>query len=107
MSEPQHMQALARANHCRLSRAQLKREIKSGEARVSEVLASPIPDWLERLTVEELLRSCPFIRATRACRMLAKVPIGPTRTVGETTRRQRLILAGLLREWEQGHRRAA
>src|SRR5687768_15352932 len=53
---PQHMQALARANHVRLARAALKRSVARGDVSVAEVVGGS--SWeTESMTLAELLTS--------------------------------------------------
>jgi len=93
--EPQHMQALQRANEVRLARAELKRRVMEGETSAAEViLASP---WeAETMAVAELLMSQHRWGHTRARRFLATVPMTETKTIGSMTERQRASLAELL-----------
>ena len=52
--EPQHMQALARANEVRLARAALKRQVAAGSRDVIEVVLD-VPWEAESMTISELL----------------------------------------------------
>ena len=94
---PQHLQALERANAVRLARAELKRRIAAGDMNAAEVILSS-PWEVESMTVGDLLTSQRRWGATRCRRLLQAVPISESKTVGAMTERQRLALAGMLRE---------
>jgi hypothetical protein len=85
---PQYMRALERANEVRLARAELKRRVADGEARVADVvLTSP---WEARsMAVADLLMSQRRWGRTRARRFLAGIPMSETKTIGSMTERQR------------------
>jgi hypothetical protein len=99
MTQPQHLVALADANRIRLARAALKRAIKKGEVRVSEVLLSEIPDWLETMPVEALCLASPRVGKYRVYPVLHQVPTHPHSHVGFLTIRQRWVLAELSEKW--------
>jgi hypothetical protein len=94
-SEPQHMQALARANEVRLARAELKRRVAIGEVPAAEViLGSP---WeAASMTVSDLLLSQRRWGHQRCRKLLAQVQMSEAKTIGTMTTRQRVALAGLL-----------
>lgn len=52
----QHMEALAKANHVRLARSQIKRDIKLGNCTVTDVLEC-MPHVCDRMSIYELLTS--------------------------------------------------
>ena len=86
--EPQHMQALQRANEVRLARAELKRRVMEGEMSAAEVILT-CPWEAETMAVSELLMSQHRWGHTRARRFLATVPMTETKTIGSMTERQR------------------
>ncbi len=94
---PQHLQALERANAVRLARAELKRRVAAGDMTAAEVILSS-PWEVESMTVGDLLTSQRRWGATRCRRLLQAVPISESKTIGAMTERQRLALAGMLRE---------
>jgi hypothetical protein len=94
---PQHLQALERANAVRLARADLKRRIAAGNLTAAEVILSS-PWEVESMTVGDLLTSQRRWGAIRCRRLLQAVPISESKTIGAMTERQRLALAGMLRE---------
>ncbi len=112
MSNPeQHRSALDFANQCRLRRAQLGREIKAGEVKVSDLLREPVlPDWLKGEAVGRLLQRAPRLGPRRVNTLLAELHIGQRRPVGELTYRQRRELGDEIAVqegiWNQTGRRA-
>ena len=54
----QRMEALQRANVIRIARAQLKRDLKSGDASISALLGDP-PEWVLTAKVFDLLLAVP------------------------------------------------
>jgi hypothetical protein len=92
---PQHMQALQRANRVRLARAELKRQIATGEVTAADVVRANT--WeVQTMAVAELLMSQRRWGHTRARRFLAGIPMAETKTIGSMTVRQRETLATML-----------
>lgn len=90
----QRFDALARANHIRLTRAQIKREVKRGERRIDGLLREP-PEELESMKVFDLLMTAPKVGRVKANKMLMRTRIAPSKQVGGLSERQRgeLLLA--------------
>jgi hypothetical protein len=103
------MEALHQANFVRLARAELKRHVKAGDVKVAEILMGEIPDWLERMPLEELCNSIPRFSFRRYQRLAFATPFGLTISVGGLTERQREAAGEALGEWEADadHRRRA
>jgi hypothetical protein len=97
----QHMIALEKANECRLQRAQLKREIKAGEVKVSEVLDLPIPEWLRGEVLGRFIRQMPRFGPDRMRRFLIPLNLPELKTLGGLTYRQRTLLVRELRRIER------
>jgi hypothetical protein len=93
--EPQHLRALEHANRVRLARADLKRRIAAGDARVPDVvLESP---WEARsMELSELLMSQKRWGRERCRRLLLALGIPENKQVGTLTERQRVALAAML-----------
>lgn len=89
---PQHMRALEQANRVRLARAELKRQISDGEARVADVVRD-CPWEAESMAVAELLTSQHRWGRQRCRRFLAAIPLSETKQIGTMTERQRTELA--------------
>ena len=92
---PQHLRALARANHVRLARAELKRRIAEGETTAAEVILTS-PWEAASMAVADVLMSQRRWGATRCRKFLAMLQISETKTVGALTQRQRVALAAQL-----------
>lgn len=93
--QPQHMQALERANLVRLARAELKRAIARGDANASEVVAE-CPWETESMTIAELLTSQRRWGRTRARKFLLPLALNENKQLGTLTSRQRRLLAAEL-----------
>jgi S13-like protein len=89
------MVALRHANHVRSARAKLKQDLRAGEVRLDQVLATPA-DYLARAEVFGLLVAVPNIGPVKAGRLLAVAGISPSKAVGELSERQRGRLIELL-----------
>jgi hypothetical protein len=92
---PQYMRALERANQVRLARAELKREIATGELPVAKVILD-CPWEADSMAVADLLMSQRRWGQSRCRKFLAQIPMSEKKTVGSMTERQRLTLAALL-----------
>lgn len=90
------MEALERANHIRTRRAQLKRDLRAGKARIDVLLESP-PDYLETAKVFDMLLAVPKYGRVKANKVLQQVRISPSKTIGGLSDRQRTELVALLR----------
>lgn len=106
------MDALAFANEIRLRQAHLRKELKALGYRpalreVADLIDSDDPDEpVARLRVVRLLGFVPRLGPATSARVLAAafgaVPPSQGRRVGELTRRQRSVLAGVLRRVADG-----
>lgn len=96
-SLPQRMEALQKANHIRSQRAQLKKELKSGEADIVEVLTAP-PEFLMTAKVIDLLLVVPKFGRVKATRVLTRCRVSQAKTVGGLSDRQRSELIELLQK---------
>lgn len=94
-SDPQHLQALARANQVRLARAALKRAIAGGEVSVAEVVVEA--PWESRtMSISELLASQHRWGRTRSRKFLSALGLGENKRVKTLTARQRGLVATAL-----------
>jgi hypothetical protein len=91
----QRLIALGRANHVRTARAELKRQLRSGDVKAAEEILRSSRDT-DTMTVTELLTSQRGWGPTRATRTLVSVSLSERKTLGSLTERQRLTLAGVL-----------
>ena len=79
-----------------ISRAQLKRDLKSGDASISALLSDP-PEWVLTAKVFDLLLAVPKCGRVKAGRFLTTCRISQSKTVGGLSERQRAELVALLR----------
>ena len=91
----QRMEALQRANEIRTSRAQLKRDLKSGRASIHRLLLDP-PEWVETAKVFDMLLAVPKYGRVKVNKVLVQCRISPSKTIGGLSERQRSELVSLL-----------
>jgi hypothetical protein len=72
------MGALRHANEIRRRRAQLKRELASGRARIEDIIAKP-PEFARTAKVYDLLLALPKVGPAKAARSLTHCRIAPQR----------------------------
>jgi len=96
-SLPQRMEALQKANAIRSQRAQLKKDLKNGDADILEVLTGP-PEFLMTAKVIDLLLVVPKFGRVKATRVLTRCRISQAKTVGGLSDRQRAELIELLQK---------
>ena len=90
----QRMEALERANEIRTRRAQLKRDLKGGRAKIHDLLLEP-PEYVETAKVFDILMAVPKFGRVKAARFLNQARISQAKTVGGLSERQRAELVGL------------
>lgn len=89
--QPQHIQALQKANAVRLARAEVKRLVAEGKHTVEQVI-SPFYEnaWaVGTMPVGDLIMAQHRWGRTRTRRFLASLPISEMKTIGALTNRQR------------------
>lgn len=91
----QRMEALRRANDIRSRRAQLKKDLKSGEMDISTVISSP-PEYVLTAKVFDMLLAVPKYGKVKATRFLNTCRISQGKTIGGLSDRQRSELLELL-----------
>ena len=91
----QRMEALRRANEIRSSRAQLKRDLKSGQVAIGSIIANP-PDFVLTAKVFDMLMAVPKYGKVKATRFLNHCRISQGKTMGGLSERQRHELLELL-----------
>lgn len=99
--EPQHMQALARANEVRLARAELKRAIATGRRDIVTVVAE-CPWEAESMAISELLSSQRRWGRARSRKVLVSVGLAENKRLGSLTDRQQRLLVRALTEKQAG-----
>ena len=95
------MDALKKANEIRSQRANLKKQLKSGELDIIDVLQSP-PEFLLTAKVIDLLLVVPKFGRVKATRVLTRCRISQAKTVGGLSDRQRTELVETLTKRGQG-----
>ena len=90
----QRMEALKRANDIRVKRAQLKKDLKSGEVSIEQILRDP-PEYVSTAKVFDMLMAVPKFGRVKAARLLNQCRISQSKTVGGLSDRQRQELIGL------------
>ncbi len=91
----QRMDALHRANQIRSSRAQLKRDLKSGQVNIRDIIADP-PEYVLTAKVYDMLLAVPKYGKVKATRFINHCRISQGKTVGGLSERQRNELVDLL-----------
>jgi S13-like protein len=92
----QRMEALQRANDIRSKRAQLKRDLKGGKAKIQTLLLDP-PEYVMTAKVFDMLLAVPKYGRVKANRVLNQCRISPSKTIGGLSERQRGELVSQLR----------
>lgn len=92
----QRMDALARANHIRTQRAQLKRDLKGGRLSIHSLLLEP-PEYVETAKVFDMMLAVPKYGRVKVNKILTSCRISPSKTIGGLSDRQRSELISLLR----------
>ena len=90
----QRMEALARANDIRVRRAQLKKDLKEGQAQIESILLDP-PEYVSTAKVFDMLMAVPKLGRVKAARLLNSCRISQSKTVGGLSERQRAELVSL------------
>jgi hypothetical protein len=91
--QPQHLNALERANRIKVARARAKNDLNVGLITIAEAFEL---DEFQTATITSVLECLPrwgHVRAEKACR---QVPCSSYRRVGELTARQRALLVRLV-----------
>jgi len=94
-SARQRLLALERANHVRLTRATLKRQLREGEVAAADAILCSSRDT-DTMTLAELLLNQRGWGPTRSAKMLRSVSLSEKKTLGSLTKRQRVMLAAVL-----------
>jgi hypothetical protein len=92
----QRMKALRRANEIRSKRAQLKRDLKAGKARIDNLLHNP-PDYVLTAKAFDMILAVPKYGRVKANKILTQCRISPSKTIGGLSERQRAELVTMLR----------
>jgi len=90
------MDALRRANEIRVRRAQLKKDLKNGNAQIEQILRNP-PGYVETAKVFDMLLAVPKYGRVKVNKVLQQCRISPSKTIGGLSQRQRTELVSMLR----------
>ena len=77
-----------------LKRAQLKKDLKSGDVAIDDILKDP-PEYVSTAKVFDMLMAVPKFGRVKAARFLNQCRISQSKTVGGLSERQRAELIGL------------
>jgi hypothetical protein len=92
----QRARALRRANEIRSARAQLKRDLKAGKAKIEKLLLDP-PEYVMSAKVFDMILAVPKYGRVKANKILSQCRISPSKTIGGLSERQRAELVHMLR----------
>jgi S13-like protein len=95
-SREQRMRALQRANQIRSARAQLKRDLKGGKAKIETLLLDP-PEYVLSAKAFDMILAVPKYGRVKANKILTQCRISPSKTIGGLSERQRAELVSMLR----------
>src|SRR5215216_6118731 len=95
-SREQRMRALRRANEIRSKRAQLKRDLKAGKAKVETLLLDP-PDYVMSAKAFDMILAVPKYGRVKANKILTQCGTPPSKPIGGLPKRQRGELVPQLR----------
>lgn len=84
----QRLTALEEANRVRFARAAAKRDLKSGERNICELLMDP-PEELKGAKVDEMLLAVRGLGRTKVARVLREAGISRSKTLVGLTHKQR------------------
>jgi hypothetical protein len=91
----QRMEALRRANEIRTARAQLKKNLRTGDTTIRAIIAEP-PEYVMTAKVFDMLMAVPKCGKVKATRVLNSCRISQGKTMGGLSERQRNELLELL-----------
>ena len=92
----QRLRALRRANEIRTKRAQLKRDLKGGKAKIEKLLLDP-PDYVLSAKAFDMILAVPKYGRVKANKIRTQCRFSPSKTIGGLSERQRAELVQFLR----------
>lgn len=92
----QRMEALDRANHIRITRAQFKRDLAAGRVVAYDYILEP-PEWLHGMKLFDLILAMPKYGRVKVNKIHVTARISPSKTVGGLSVRQRAEVVSMLR----------
>lgn len=100
LTEEQRREGLKKAALTRRKRAELKEQLKSGRARIEDLLERTEDEIVGKMKVESVLQSLPGVGRVRAKQLMERVNISPTRRMQGLGQKQK---ENLLTEFAKGH----
>ena len=82
----------------RTKRAVLKKDMKARRVTARSVLLEP-PEYVETMKVVDLLLAVPKVGRVKVNKVLRRLGVSPSKTVGGLSERQRQALVELLAVW--------
>jgi len=95
MTQPQHMMALARANEIRFARVDAKHDIYAGRLGIADAL---VLECCQTMLVRDLLMARRRWGLSYSRKLLLRIGMSESKTVGSLTERQRGILIAAVGE---------
>jgi hypothetical protein len=98
-TQQQRMTALQKANDIRVRRSNFKRDVKAGRVPIIttyKYILEP-PDWLATMKILDLILSMPTYGRVRSNKVLVRVRMSPSKTLGSLSDRQRYEIVAMLR----------
>ena len=92
----QRLEALRRANHVRVMRAALKRDLAAGRVELLDILSDP-PEWLLTARVRDLVGSLKAFGPAKTQRCLTTLRLSDSTTIARLSDRQHELLVGYLK----------
>lgn len=99
----QCLAALAKANHSRFYRAEIKRRLKAREltwAEVEQMILAPPPP-MATMKVSKFLPAFPWVGPVKCAKTLRKLRIEASTALGDLSEGQRRELASLVSTWRR------
>lgn len=81
LSEEQRKAALEKAAKMRKERAEIKRKLKAGKLKVSDILKKADDELYGKMTVKSVLESLPGIGKVRATKIMEEIGISENRRI--------------------------
>ena len=92
LTEEQRQEALKKAADARQKRAELRKQLKTGDVSVKDIIGKTDDPIVSRMKVSSLLESLPGIGKARAQKIMQDAGISPTRRVQGLGSKQKEIL---------------
>lgn len=91
----QRMDALHHGNQIRISRANLKKDLKAGRVSILPLILDP-PEYIEAMKLFDLMMAMPKYGRVKVNKILQMHRISPSKTLGGLSQRQRGEIVSML-----------